>query len=407
MNDTKIKGSFDPRDPIQRAASNRWWNTGGNGTLNLHTGCGKNFASIRCILKLPKGSTVLFLAEQTDREKTFFDDVKKFSKLFNYDVLDNYKVDFITYQSAFRKNDLDYTLFIADEVHSAASLGYVKSFTNNKYQYIVGLSATTDDNVRYDDFDLYDKRKIIDKIAPIIYTHSLNDGVRTGTARKMNIYILENNLDDKDKYVESGSKAKRFFVTEKAAYDYWSSRIKKCDDIIEPFKRNKEKQRLGLMRSKILYNLKSKANIVEFLLNNIEGKSIVFGNSIDALLSMSDNVVTSRNSHEKNKEIKNNFQSGKIDTIYAYKKLEQGANLSSLDNVIQHSYTATKGKHIQRAGRARLDGDKKGNMFIIVTKGTVEEDNHKKFLEDLDPNLFNIYRCKSKAQFINFYENYD
>jgi ERCC4-related helicase len=54
------------------------------------------------------------------------------------------------------------------------------------------------------------------------------------------------------------------------------------------------------------------------------------------------------------------------------------------------SYYGKEKGFLQRMGRLRMDGNKTGNVFIIVTRKTQEEKWIKKSLEDKD---FNIIEC--------------
>lgn len=55
------------------------------------------------------------------------------------------------------------------------------------------------------------------------------------------------------------------------------------------------------------FNLPSKVNIIKQLINTINGKTIIFGNSLDALLKITPNVVSSKNDEKKNDFIRYNF----------------------------------------------------------------------------------------------------
>lgn len=151
-------------------------------------------------------------------------------------------------------------------------------------------------------------------------------------------------------------------------------------------------------RSNILYNLPSKIDIVKILLSKLKNKTIIFSNSLDILLKITSNVISSRNTSEKNEEIRNSFDKGIINTIGSFKKLEQGANLNDLDNVIIMSYYSKSKSLIQRLGRLRNNG-KVGNVFIIVTKDTQEEKWFNKMFEKI--NNLNLIYCKNVKDCIN------
>jgi superfamily II DNA or RNA helicase len=155
-------------------------------------------------------------------------------------------------------------------------------------------------------------------------------------------------------------------------------------------------------RSNLLFNLPSKIDVVKQLTNTINGKTIIFGNSLDALLKITPNVVSSKNDEKKNDFIRYNFDNDKINVIASFKKLKQGANLDKVDNCIIHSYYGVEKDIIQRIGRLRQNGDKIGNVFIILTTGTQEEVWFQKMMENM--NDFTIINCNNIDDCIKKYK---
>jgi len=351
-------------------------------TIESITGSGKTFIFIKCTQHLKKGSKILFLAETTLREETLYEEIKKFKKLFKYDLLKNHKLEFKTYQSAYKLKDQYYDMVCSDEIHDSCSPIYAKFYFNNKYGAILGLSASIEDT-KYKGKNglVYTKRDILNIIAPISFTYSIEDGQKDGTGRKLNIYIVENQLDE-EKNVLMQFKTCRFYTSELERYNKLNESIEKANEDDDYIRKSKKLRYLTSQRADLLYNINSKTLLINKLLNQINGKSIVFGNSIDSLLSITDNTVCSRNSKAKNKEIIDSFNKGTIKTIASFKQLKQGVNLNCIDNVILHSYYGIEKDFIQRVGRARrnITGDP-ANIYILVTKDTQEEVWFRKMLE--------------------------
>jgi len=84
--------------------------------------------------------------------------------------------------------------------------------------------------------------------------------------------------------------------------------------------------------------------------------------------------------------------------------LKQGANLKGADNVIMMSYYSSSIDMIQRIGRLRKNGNKKGNVFIFVTVGTQEEKWFKKMTETIPMEEFNVI---SHLDIDSFIKNYN
>jgi len=345
------------------------------------TGVGKTFIFIKCTQHLKKGSKILFLAETTLREETLYEEIKKFKKLFKYDLLKNHKLEFKTYQSAYKLKGQHYDMVCGDEIHDSCSPIYARFYFNNTYNAILGLSASIEDTKYVGKNNLtYTKRDILDIIAPVGFKYSIEDGQRDETGRKLNIYIVENELS-KEKNVLMEFKHSRFYTSEFDRYESIDKSIEKANEDDDYIRKSKKLKYLTSQRADLLYNINSKTTTIKNLLNQINGKSIIFGNSINALLELTDNTVCSRNTKQKNSEIMDSFNKSTIKVIASFKQLKQGANLDSIDNVILHSYYGIQKDFIQRVGRARRNknGDP-ANIYILVTKNTQEEIWFKKML---------------------------
>ena len=366
---------------IQEEAVQSWLNSSKKGTIEAITGIGKTFIFIKCTQKLKKGSKILFLAETTLREGTLYEEIKKFKKLFKYDLLKNHQLEFKTYQFAYKLKNQHYDMVCSDEIHDSLSPIYAKFYFNNTYDSILGLSASIEDT-KYEGINglIYTKKDILNIVAPVCYEYSIEDGQKDETGRKLNIYIVENELCNEENILIE-SKSYKFYTSESKKYNRLEESIQKANEEQDYIKKSKKLKYLASQRADLLYNINSKTLLINELLNQVSGKSIVFGNSIDSLLSITDNTVCSRNSKTKNQEIIDSFNKGNIKIIASFKQLKQGANLNCIDNVILHSYYGIEKDFIQRVGRARrnINGDP-ANIYIIVTKNTQEEVWFKKML---------------------------
>lgn len=394
------------KESIQIEAVKKWIESGKKGTCEIITGLGKTFIGLHCLLSMPKDDDKvhLFLAETTSREKDLKDDIKKFNKIYNVNILKDYNLQFYCYQSAYKWKDKKFGLVIADEIHDGLSPAYSKFFKNNAYDGIIGLTATVTRHTKYETSygKEYTKGDLLDKIAPIIFKYDMNTGQEEGTSRKLDIYVISHSLDDKARTVKAGNKKKPFYQTEKAAYEYWDSQFKKAlwiqDESVKEFRVRIASHK----RSSVLYNMESKVPIIKKILSKLKDKTIVFGNSLDTLLKVTPNVVSSKNSEKENQKIREDFEKGKIKTIGSFKMLKQGANLTGLDNCIVMSYYSTEKDLIQRLGRLRKSGEKVGKVFILVTQGTKEEDWFNKMFENIDAfniqYFMNVEQCLKKIE---------
>lgn len=394
----------DLKSKIQKDAVQAWLSNDKKGSFELSTGTGKTIASLHCLYTMPKDKKVhLFLAETIEREKELMKDILFFNKLFNVNVLKDYNLKFKCYQSVYKLKDYEFGLIIADEIHNALSPMYSKFFYNNSYDAIVGLSATIDRKTMYDiDGRNITKGKMIDEIAPVCYTYTISQAKSDGVGRVLNIYVINQELDSINKTIMAGSVKTRFMQTEKAAYDYWDREHKKSW-FIEDLEVKDFKIRItSTKRSNLLFNLPSKVNTTKELLKEIKGRTILFGNSLDSLLKVTPNVISSRYSEKQNDAIRDSFDKGKINLIGSFKKLRQGANLDALDNCVIMSYYSSEVHAIQQWGRLRKNEDKVGNVFILLTKNTQEEVWFNKMIENMTD--FNIIYCDNLGDCLNKYK---
>lgn len=399
--------NIEKKDKIQKRALNAWKKQNKHGTCRIVTGLGKTFVGLHALYTMPKNHDIihLFLAEVTDRKRDLYKDIKKYNKIFNRDVLNDYNLEFHCYQSAYKWKNKSFGLVIADEISDSLTPAYMQFYKNNNYDALIGLTAYVNRSTLYtlENGDILTKGMILDKVAPVCFNYSLTTASEEKTIRKLNINIINNTLNKTEKVVKSGSKLKPFYQVETKAYDYWNHRFNSALYYVENLdtsdmsindiakanqRRDREIAISSRKRSEILYNSINKIKATKELLKHLKSKTLLFSNSLDSLLKITSNVISSRNSEKENRLIREKFDKGKIEVIGSFKKLKQGANLVDLDNVIMLSYYGVSGDFIQRAGRLRDDGTV-GNIFIFLTRDTQEEKWFNKMTNGLldSPNI--------------------
>lgn len=382
------------KNKIQQEALKAWIETDKKCSCEIITGLGKTFIALHALYTMPKSDDIhLFLAETVERKSDLLDEIKKYDKIFGRNVVYDYNLQFHCYQTVYRWKNRKFGLIIADEIHDSLTPAYSEFYFNNSYKAIIGLSATINRNITYNltSRKIITKGDILDAVAPICYTYNLNQGQTEGIARNLDVYVINHELDKINKTVVAGNAKKLFYQTEYDAYSYWDKEHKKSWFIEDNTTKQLKIRISAAKRSKILYNLDSKVEVVKKLLHNITTKTIVFGNSLDSLIKVTPNVVSSKNSDIVNNRIRHAFDTNKIQTIGSFKKLKQGANLEGLDNTILMSYYSNDKDFIQRVGRLRNNGEI-GNVFILLTKETQEEVWFTKMIQDM--NNLNIITCK-------------
>ena len=390
---------------VQLEAGKAWKESGYRGTIELNTGGGKTFIAFDAMVDLPKGSKVLFLAETNQREMDVRKDSEVYLSFFGINPLSHVDFEFACYQSAYKWENKCFELVIADECHDSYSEEYVKFYRNNSYNRILGLSATVRSKRVYLIGGMeVSKMQLMKQIAPICYSYGIADAQKDGIGRKLNIYIINHQLDGTTKNIQGGNVKKRFMTTERKMYDYYDKLFyqgiySKKDSLVKIAMSK---------RAKLLYTLPSKVEACKQLIRTIKGKTVIFNNDLDSIEKITPNVVSSprhgrskKEQDEFNSILRQKFDDGHIRTIGSFKILQQGANLKRLDNVILMSYYSDNGKFCQRLGRLRVNGDKVGNVFMFVTQGTQEVTWYEKIIDDFPMEEFNVIECNGIDECLN------
>lgn len=379
----------------QKEAFQAWKLANKRGTICSKTGFGKNRVFLMAVKELPETAKILFLAETKEREHDLKQEYQKWS------CEGCAPVHFMCYQSAYKLKGEHFDLVCGDEIHEALTPIYSAFFFNNTFNQIICLSATIDPKVRVNPDDLNSIRKVdlLNKFAPICYKYTIDDANSENNGRKLNVFKIWHELDNiSPKSVVVGTKSSPIKMSEYLGYQY-------CDNKFKSAMYSPENIRTFLIRNasakraELLYKLPSKIEKVKLLCRSIDGQSILFGNSLEALMCVTKNVISSKYSDKENEKIRNNFDSGKINLIGSFKKLKQGANLKNLDNCIVMSYYSKELHIIQQIGRLR-DSEKEGNVFIFVTRNTQEEVWYKRMFENI--TSFKVKEFNNVEECINY-----
>jgi len=384
---------------IQLEAASAWKESDHIGTVELITGMGKTFVALDAMSKEKKGAKVLFLAETTQREVDLKKDIENYQKVFNIDILTHIDLTFACYQSACKWERTKWDLVVSDEIHDSLTPVYSQFYFRNKFSKLLGLSATVKSSQTYNiEGEEISKEVLLDSIAPVCYTYDVGSGQKDDTARKLNLYLIYHRLDPTTKSVKGGTKKKPFMTTEQRQYNYLNEAFSKAI-----YSRKDFLVRIAAAnRARFLYSLPSKVEVVKKLLKATKGKSIIFGNDLATVEKVTKNVVRAARKGESkperdkiNLKLRSDFDLGRIRTIGSFKMLKQGANLKRADNVFKMSYYSTLTDFIQRIGRLRKNGNKRGRVFILITLGTQEEKWFDKMVQDVPLEEFTVHTCRN------------
>lgn len=367
------------KDAKQKEALNVLINNPFNrGILSMCTGAGKSKVAIDYYKYLyehvyNKNMNVL-LVVPTEKLR----DVNWLNEFTDWDAKDLYdKLDRCCYASLSKIKDKTYDLVILDEVHRTTENNIV-FFKNNKVFHIVGLTATLPE----------DKRELLKTIGlHEVFYLSLDEGVKLGIVAPFNINVIECKLDDKNKYIEAGSKDKRFKITEKQQYDYHNKQLRKL-----LFANGEYPQWLILKRMKFLTGLKSKTNVAKSILDTIplDKKIIIFCGSIEQAENLCENTYHS----ETNSEALDKFISGEVKRLSCVNALNEGMNIPGIDIAVIVQVDSKDTNLIQRIGRVvRYREGHLAEIYILSVSDTQDEKWVESALKSFD---------KTNIKYINF-----
>lgn len=353
------------KDKVQKKVLNAWWKSNCIGSVEAATGFGKSRLGVIASAYFAKQANydykILIIVPTTTLQEEW---KKEFINWKEYEVFNKcVQVECINTARTFNK--LHYNLVICDEIHNYLN-GEVNSkfFKNNKYDKILGLSATIEDNLMGE----------LNKIAPICYTLDLYQAVELGLVSDFTIYNIP---------VKLNSIERKEYVRLSGAIQYaWDHhKVHSWKNISA--------------RKNILYGAKAKMKLLEKIINIFDKDShgIVFSmtktHSNDVKKVLGDRCVAHHSGITKKTRINNlkKFADGrtKIKLISSAKTLDEGVTLPRLEYGILMSSSSKSKQQNQRAGRCiRLGKDGKHAIIIrIYCEDTQEE----KWLESSQAKL--------------------
>ena len=371
---------------IQDQSVNAWIDNGYNGTIVLATGIGKSIVALKAIYKalehkkIKKKDTIFFLSETGERETTFrLQEFPFFEELTGKDVTKDFDVQFYCYQNKRIPNTAK--LAVYDEIQDALTDKYSYVF-NLTFPYKLGLTATIPEHVSVfrnripaelvnkvkqsanTDLitDFINKGQLLEKQLPIVYEYDIHQAIDDGILSPYKTYIVNHALDNKRSYLPLFKKTPKLSTEAQ----YYAVRQKMIMDRTKPkfLKGNMARSCVTL-----LYTLESKIELVNKLVSQLEGKTLISGVHLEPLRKIKDIAVVEGDVTLES-IIRNNNQ-----IIGTAKKLKQGATIPGLQNLIMFSYTSSWKDFTQYVGRlTRYEEGKIGKVFIIRTLNTYEMD---------------------------------
>lgn len=409
------------KDQKQREAYSVWKLTGSRGTIEGGTGFGKSRIGCLAVEELLLSDSlqyeddILLVTPTTKlRDETWPEQFKlwgveealQYTKRICFASLRKEK-EFL------QERKRPYKLVIFDEFHRITELAaaplendeedaFTKFSSDSIADAVMALTATVPDR----DTEL-DKYIIMSQVAPVVFSYSLDDGVRDGLIADYEIRVIRHELDDVNKTIDAGTQKKSWKQTEQAAYNYMEKLIMRYRidaDEETDLKKKEDKEKLmfiaQMKRNRFLALLPSKNELAARCVKQISkgGKrTLIFGAGIDQIETL---VGKEKCYHSKtdNKAF-DAFNNKEINILGVVNAANEGINFVDLDSSLIIQVDSNPRNFIQRLGRnLRVRDGHKAMIYIIVVAGTADERWFKKSVEGIDPSKIKIFDGKTIPQ---------
>lgn len=364
-------------------------------TIMAATGTGKSFVFQKWLYrmrdKVANVRPVVWIFSEIDANvagEAMRKEMKKFHALTGKNLLEDFQVEFYTYQSE-PQGERDFDIY--DEVDTALTPIRYGNIENSTAKYGLGLTGSIENvstvflgridpelhgNIRQSEeltnngviTDLVNKGQLMEILIPCVTVYSLEEGIAEGLLSPFKIYRINHKLDNLDKKYKAWKRS-TYNVTEKEVWDTWH-------EAMRGYFRNSNGHMAKVMGGKLanlLYTSESKIELAKDLVRRARAKGhkiIVFGERIAALEKITPHVAKADNTSELIKR----FNKNEIDIIATARKLERRVTLKGITVAIFMSYTSSSSSFLQRLGRVvRYAEGKEAYVTVIVTNVNMEE----------------------------------
>lgn len=379
------------KNKVQKEANDALYEADGSGGIYVATAVGKSKIGVEQCRNSIYDRILIVVPTEKLRDEGWHEEFKRWDA---EDIWNDY-VEIECYASLHSMKTRSFDLVILDEAHNLTEGNEVFFRDNgNRIGKLVALTATKPtDKVKLDIFNRLG-------IKPV-YTLSLDEAVKLGITAPYDITIVTVKLNDKDRSIRAGNDQRRFYTTEAKMYNYYTSIVNAAPS-----------KRAYLNRMRFIYNLKSKVDAADWLLNHEiprDKRTLIFCGSKDQANKLSFYRYYSKPSKPKrgnnsaDKSLKYDmeiaeyqgdtsltaFKEGRIDRLSCVAALNEGHNISDLDYGLFVQIDSEERRLLQRFGRIlRFRPGHRGKMVILCAAETVDKDWVIKSIKGL--NVMNI-----------------
>ncbi len=300
-------------------------------------------------------------------------------------------------QTVYKYEGNHYDIVVCDEIHNYLYMNgeteyeYFKFFENNKFDSILGLSASID----------VERLQALNRIAPIVYKLTLDEAVKLGIVSPFKIINVEIPLtsDEEDSYDRLLKIYKYYETLLGGKWVAFSNSFKFLKSEDEQEKKNAIIFRNTIKKRKdLLQNAFNKIGVTREILKYFPKENgLIFSESINQCTKIVEDNDKALVYHSKMKKAERiaaikrlNDNRTKIQYISAVKALNEGLSIDSISFVVITAGNSKVKDMIQRIGRScRFVEGKEAWVIRLYVRNTQEEKWVKSSLEGFNPD--NIY----------------
>ena len=384
----KTMTSHENKTKEQKKALNSWAANSFRGSIIAGTGFGKSRCAILAcdyIVQRINNPKIILLVPTIQLQKQFTDEFHKW----NLEHCLKH-VEIMCYQSAYKLQNNNYDLVVCDEIHLGLSEEYRKFFLNNKTEKILCMTATLPEEQEY--------REILAKLAPTIYTITLDQCVSLGIVGPYEIYCMPVELTPQER--EDYKAINNQFVRCKYALGQFDA-FNQAKMIMGNKNAHPEDKAVAAQFYKAIRERKAIVDFAENKVNKFkhlimthpDKKVLVFSGANEFTNTLCNSVKPLAVSYHSGKTKKQretslkSFKDDEVNILCSTKALNQGLDIPNANLGIICGLTSKSLSMIQRVGRLiRFEEGKIGKVVILYVKDSQEE----KWLKNSVKTLNNV-----------------
>ena len=378
--------TIETKSKEQSNALNAWHKAGYRGSIIAGTGFGKSRCGVLGVAhSLRNGGRALVLVPTVQLQEQFAEEFKKWG----HTALLT-RVEIICYQTAHKLTGEHYDIVVCDEIHLGLSPVYRQFFEKNTYDKLLCMTATPPEEDEY--------KKLLKKLAPTVYTITIDQCVQKGLVAPYDIYCIPVRLTDIER--QAYKKANNLFVQCKyrlGGFDAFNeaSRILRGG----PGDKGAAAQFFNAIRQRkaVVQHAENKLHLSSQIASYHEDdKILTFSGTNEFTNLMAESlegyVYHSGMSKKKREYTLELFKKSKDAVLCSTKALNQGFDVPDVGVGIIAGLESKALPMIQRVGRLiRFEEGKRGRVYILYVRDSQEE----KWMDQATKTLHNVKRVET------------